>query len=84
MVVNEALILGVPVVTTPYAAAAEQVESGCNGIITKMDIEDLYQQLKRLLEDPAKIQQLKNYIQKHPLTNQMAMEQLDIVLEKKG
>ncbi|MBM6614818.1 glycosyltransferase [Desemzia sp. RIT804] len=84
MVVNEALILGVPVVTTPYAAAAEQVESGYNGIITKMDTEDLYHQIKMLLEDPAQIYQFKNYIQQHPLNNHIAMEQLDIVLENRG
>lgn len=84
MVVNEALILGIPVVTTPYAAAEEQVESGRNGIITKMDTEDLHQQLKMLLENPTQIQQFKSYIQKHPLNNQNAMEQLDIVLENRG
>lgn len=84
MVVNEALILGVPVITTPYAAAEEQVESGGNGIITKMDIEDLYYQIKKLLENPVQIQQFKAYIKKHPLNNQIAMEQMDIVLENRG
>lgn len=84
MVVNEALILGVPVVTTPYAAAGEQVESGRNGIITKMDIEDLYCQIKRLLENPKQVEQFKAYIQNHPLDNQMAMEQMDIVLEQRA
>ncbi|SFH54158.1 glycosyltransferase [Pisciglobus halotolerans] len=81
MVVNEALILGVPVVTTPYAAAEEQIFSGYNGLITKMDTEDLYQQLKDLLEHPEKTQQFKTYIQQNPLDNQMALQQLENVLE---
>lgn len=84
MVVNEALILGIPVVTTPYAAAHEQVESGCNGIVTKMKTEDLYQEIKILLENPEKIQRLKEYIQQHPIDNRTALEQLDNVLENRG
>lgn len=84
MVVNEALILGVPVVTTPYAAAKEQIVSGSNGIITQMNSEDLYQHLKELLENPEKIQQFKDYIQQHPLTNETAATQLDRVLVKRA
>lgn len=84
MVVNEALILGVPVVTTPYAAAHEQVQSGYNGIVTKMDTEDLFQEVRFLLENSEKIQQFKDYIQQHPIDNRTALKQLDSVLENRG
>lgn len=51
--VTEALILGLPVITTDCSGMAELLKSGECGIITENDEEAFYQGLKTLLADPT-------------------------------
>lgn len=76
MAIQEALILGVPVLTTPYAAVNEQVNHGVNGLITEMSVESIFRHLKNILEQPAILKELKANIRYSPVDNQKATEQL--------
>lgn len=51
--VTEALILGIPVVTTRASGMAELLGDNEYGIITEQSEESLYQGIKKLLDDPA-------------------------------
>lgn len=80
MVIQEALILGVPVLTTPYAAVKEQVINGKNGIITEMNTDSIFHHLKSVLENPKIIEKLKMSIHENPVSNQVASNQLSDIL----
>ncbi|OJF94205.1 glycosyltransferase [Alkalibacterium sp. 20] len=81
MVIQEAFILGVPVLTTPYAAVKEQVKHGVNGIVTEMNVESIFTHLKKILEKPNSLDELKANIQSSPVSNQLATDQLFNILK---
>lgn len=81
MVVQEALILGIPVLTTPYAAAREQITDGVNGIITEMNTESLFSNMRILLGNPILLDILKANIKDYPVSNQTASLQLSKILD---
>jgi glycosyltransferase involved in cell wall biosynthesis len=51
--VSEALVLGIPVVSTDCSGARELLGDNEYGLVTENDEEALYQGIKRLLDDPA-------------------------------
>lgn len=51
MVANEALVLGVPVITTNYDSAYEVVKDGENGLICKNSVDSVYDAIKSLFVD---------------------------------
>lgn len=55
--ITEALILGLPVVSTEVSGVSEQLTNGC-GIITDNNEEALYQGLKVMLENPEKLEEM--------------------------
>lgn len=57
--VTEALILGVPVITTECSGMRELLDNGQYGIITDNDDEALYQGLNRLLENDSLLEHYK-------------------------
>lgn len=58
---TEALILGVPVVTTPVAGMHEMLGSNREyGIITEHQEQSLYESIKRLLDEPKVLEDYKN------------------------
>jgi len=81
MVVSEALILGIPVITTRYASAEEQIKQGVNGYITDNCEEDLYQNLILVL-DGDKLTNLKNNLISINYSNDLALSQFQSVIEK--
>lgn len=58
-VIAEALILGIPVITTECAGMKELLDNGKYGIITENSEEKLYYGLKKLLEDNNQISEYK-------------------------
>lgn len=58
--VTEALILGLPVVTTDCSGMAELLKDGECGIITENDETALYEGIKRLLADPISLEHYRN------------------------
>ncbi|MDY4635686.1 MAG: glycosyltransferase [Candidatus Limivicinus sp.] len=59
LVVDEALILGTPVIVTSYPAAEQQVKNGAEGLIVPNDEEEILSALENVLRNPAIIQQWK-------------------------
>lgn len=57
--ITEALILGLPVVSTEVSGVREQLTNGC-GIITENDEEALYQGLKSVLERPQMLEEMRD------------------------
>lgn len=58
--VTEALILGIPVITTNCSGMHELLKDGEYGIITENSEEALYKGLKQLLDNPLLLQYYKN------------------------
>lgn len=56
--INEALILGLPVVSTEVSGVREQLTNGC-GLITENDEEALYQGLKSVLDHPERLNEMR-------------------------
>lgn len=56
--ITEALILGLPVVSTEVSGVREQLTNGC-GIITENDEEALYQGLKTVLDHPERLKEMR-------------------------
>lgn len=56
--ITEALILGLPVVSTEVSGVKEQLTNGC-GIITENDEDALYQGLKEVLDHPETLKEMK-------------------------
>lgn len=81
MVIQEAFILGLPVLTTPYAAVKEQVRDGVTGIIADMCSESLFKHLKRIIQDPTLLDDLREGIKRYPVSNEKARQQLKRVME---
>ena len=58
---TEALILGVPVVTTPVAGMHEMLGNDNEyGIISEHQEQSLYESIKRLLDEPEVLEDYKN------------------------
>lgn len=56
--ITEALILGLPVVSTDVSGVREQLTNGC-GIVTENDEEAFYQGLKSVIEQPKLLNSMK-------------------------
>lgn len=59
MAVTEAQILKVPVIVTAYSSAAAQIENGKTGFITENSGEAFYLGIKRLLQNPSLLCQVR-------------------------
>lgn len=78
MVVGESLVLGIPIISTNYNSVREQIKNGYNGIIVeKRDSESFSRVLEGILRNNDIITNLKENIQKEPLTNIIAKKQFD-------
>lgn len=58
--VTEALILGLPIITTDCSGMAELLQNGECGVITENDEAALYEGLKRLLTDKSLLEHYRN------------------------
>ena len=63
MAVDEALILGKPVLITDYSSAEEQVINDFNGFIVKNNKDDIQNKLIKILNNPLILNEMKNNIQ---------------------
>lgn len=81
MVVGEAHILGVPVISTEYIAVNEQITDGKNGIIVSHNSSHIAQVLTNIIEDNARLHEMKDYLIKNPFSNSIAINQLSKVFE---
>lgn len=83
MVIGEALILETPVITTDFAAAGEQISDGHNGLITSLNVEDIFTVIASVIKDADRLQSMKKYIEENHYSNKKAQEQLVLEFEAK-
>lgn len=79
MVIGEAQVLKVPIITTAYAAAKEQVKD--DGIIVNNDEQSLYQALTLILEDDQTLTELKRNAIRNNVENELALNQFYSLLK---
>lgn len=59
---SEALLLGLPVLTTSVSGMEEMLQHGKYGMIVENELEALYSGFKTLLDNPNQIEEYKNHI----------------------
>ena len=69
MVITESMILGVPPVVTRYLSAAEQIESGVEGLIVENADDTVYDALCGCMEHPEAVLKMKEYLAAHEYGN---------------
>lgn len=79
MTIKEAQILGTPTFVTNFGPAHEAVEDGMQGEICDNNTKGVYKMVKRLLQDPNRIEVYNDYLSKNPVTNAIAIEQFNRV-----
>ena len=85
MVANEALILGVPVISTNYESACEVIQHGVNGLITGMEVDSIEQTVSSMVKDKAAYQELKNNTVQTVYHNDVIVDQVyDLIMEKEA
>lgn len=77
LVINEALVVGTPVVTTDFPAAYESVIDGVTGFITKKDVESLYTKIAYCIEHRELLDEMRNNIMEHPYSNEMTISAIE-------
>lgn len=60
--VDESLLLGVPALITNYSSAHEQIDDGITGWIVDDDETAIYKKLEELIDNPQKIEDVKNEV----------------------
>lgn len=70
VVLDEAKILGVPIVATNYPTVADQVLSGKEGLITEMSAEGIAAGIMKLLSNPEQQEALRQYLLSREYGNQ--------------
>ena len=76
MVLNEALIVGTPVLSTDFQAAYESVEDGKNGLICGKDVQSIYEKIVYCIEHPDLLNGFRKYIAEHPVNNDKSIQDL--------
>ena len=70
VVLDEAKILGTPIVATNYPTVRDQILEGYEGIITPMTPEGIAEELQKLLESPGLLAHIRDYLSSHEYGNQ--------------
>ena len=69
MVVTEAFMMGLPALVTEYSSAREQVRDGIDGIIVENSEDGIYEGLRKIIEHPELISELKVSISSKDYSN---------------
>lgn len=70
VVLDEAKILGTPIVATNYPTVRDQILEGHEGIITPMTPEGIAEEIQKLLEDSTLLAHIRDYLRSHEYGNQ--------------
>ena len=76
MVLNEALIVGTPVISTDFQAACETVHDGRNGLICNKDVQSICERIEYCIRNQEELQKFRTYISEHPINNERSIERL--------
>ncbi|MBB6447577.1 glycosyltransferase [Bacillus benzoevorans] len=83
MAVDEALILGKPVLVTNYVSALEQVVNNKNGIIVENNKVDILNKLSKILDNPLLISQIENNIKQKQIKGKDDIFQIEKLIRMK-
>ena len=83
VVLDEAKILGKPILTTAYPTAADQIRDGAEGVIVDMTPEAIADGILRMLEDKALFAHIQQYLEEHEYGNQAEVEKYIKLLDAK-
>ena len=70
VVLDEAKILGKPILATAYATVKDQVENGKEGVIVEMNAESIAKGVECLVEDESVLNRIRNYLMARDYGNQ--------------
>lgn len=80
VVLDEAKILGKPIVATNYPTVKDQIADGKEGIITEMSPQGIATGIEKLLQDQDLVQQIKAYLSQHEYGNQQDVKKyIDLI-----
>lgn len=74
--VREAQILARPVVVTDYPTAASQVQTGVDGIIVPMDVQECADRLAEFIMDTERRDRIALYLREHDYGNENEIEKI--------
>ncbi|PWJ36997.1 glycosyltransferase [Fibrobacter succinogenes] len=74
LVINEALIVGTPVVTTDFPSAKESVIDGVTGYITGKDVDSLFEKIAFCIEHDDLLKKIRNNIKLHSYNNEESIQ----------
>ncbi len=80
VVIQEALIIGTPVVTTNFSAAYESVIDGKNGFIVKKDIQSIYEKVVYCMEHKEQLKEFRKYMQKNQINNEKTIIEIKNII----
>lgn len=81
VVLDEAKILGVPIVATAYPTINDQLKDNLEGIIVPMSPEGLANGLEKILTDEILVNQLHTYLSNHEYGNQNEVEKYFSIID---
>ena len=70
VVLDEAKILGKPILSTAYATVKDQVINGKEGIIVEMNAEAIALEIEHLVKDKSILNNIRQYLENHDYGNQ--------------
>lgn len=82
MVVTEAFMMGLPALVTEYSSAREQVRDGVDGIIVENSEAGIYEGLKRIIEHPEIIPELKKNVINTDYSNVEEIKKVEQLLDE--
>ncbi len=82
MVVTEAFMMGLPALVTEYSSAREQVRDGIDGIIVENSEDGIYEGLKRIIEHPEIIPELKKNVINTDYSNVEEIKKVEQLLDE--
>lgn len=84
VVLDEAKILGKPIVATNYPTVKDQIIDGEEGIIAEMSPQGIAAGIEKLLQNQGLVQQIKAYLLQHEYGNQQDVKKYIDLIEKQG
>lgn len=82
VVLDEAKMLGIPIVSTAYPTVGDQLIDGREGLVTELSAQGIADGVQRMLEDAALRKQLVSYLEAHEYGNQHEVEKYIRLLEE--
>lgn len=80
VVLDEAKIIGAPIIVTNYPTVKDQIEDGKEGIIVPMNPEGIAAGIERMLTDTSLRQNIQTYLSEHEYGNQKEVQKyIDLI-----